>query len=97
MKFLHLTFHFQYSDFIEELLDEHGVQDYARYSMVEGKDEEGKHFGSQVYPGSASVVQAQVPDDTVEELLDDLRAFRDEREAHQHLEALILPVEQRLT
>lgn len=96
MKFLHLTYHFQYTEAIEVILDDHDIQDYTRYSMVEGKDDQGKHFGSQVYPGNVSVVQAQVPKSVIEDLLDDLREFRDQNQAHEHLEALILPIERRL-
>jgi hypothetical protein len=96
VKFLHLTYHFQYTDLIEDLLDYHNIQDYTRYSMVEGKDDQGKHFGTQVYPGNTSVVQAQVPEESVDPLLSDLREFRDEKKAHEHLEALILPIERRL-
>jgi hypothetical protein len=43
-----------------------------------------------------TVVQAQVDSSQLEPLLRDLAAFRDERPAHAHLEALVLPVERRL-
>jgi hypothetical protein len=61
--------------------------------MIEGRDRDGKHYGSQVYPGSVVVVQAQVPAVRVDALLDDLRRFRDAKPAHAHLCALVLPVE----
>lgn len=96
MKFLHVTYHFEYSAAIEAILDEHEIEDYARYSMMEGKDEEGKHFGTQVHPGNVSVIQAQVPEEGLDELLESLREFREEKEVHQHLEALVLPIERRL-
>jgi len=96
MKLLHVTYHFQYSDFIEELLDNHEIKNYTRYPMVEGKDNQGKHFGTQVHPGNTSVVQAQVPEEGLDELLEDLREFRDAKQAHKHLDALVLPVERSL-
>ena len=96
MKLLHLSFHFEYAETIEPLLDRHGIGDYARYSMVEGKDGDGKHFGTQVFPGNVTVIQAQVPDEKVEALLKDLQAFRRAKDAHRHLQALILPVERSL-
>ena len=96
MKLVHVTFHFEYTEAIEDILDEHEIQDYARYGMMEGRDEKGKHFGSQVHPGNVSVVQAQVPEQTLDGLLEDLKKFRETREAHEHLEALVLPVERRL-
>lgn len=96
MKFLQLTYHFEYDTNIEEILDRHDVTDYVRVSMVEGRDEEGKHFGSQVHPGNTSLIQAQVDEDTVDPLLEDLGEFKREKQAHQHLEAVILPVERRL-
>jgi hypothetical protein len=58
VKFLHITYHFEFSDRIEALLDRHDIQDYVRYAMVQGKDRDGKHYGTKVYPGSAEVVQA---------------------------------------
>jgi len=96
MKLLHLSFHFEYAEFIEPILDRHDIKDYARYSMVEGKDRNGKHFGTQVFPGNVTVIQGEVPDEKVDALFRDLLAFREEKEAHHHLEALILPVERRL-
>jgi hypothetical protein len=96
MKLLHLTFHFEYGERIEAILDRHEIRDYVRLPMMEGKDLEGKHYGSQVFPGSTSVVQAQVPEDKVEGVFEDLRAFKEERRSHRHLEALLLPVEARL-
>ena len=97
MKLLHLSFRFEFTDRIEVLLDRHNVRHFVRYPMVEGKDRDGKHFGGKVFPGSVSVVQAQVEDEKVEGLLEDLRSFREEKKAHRHVEALILPVERRLS
>lgn len=96
MKFVHITFHFEYSDEIERILDRHEVENFVRYPMLEGKDRDGKHYGSQVYPGSTTVVQAQIPEGRLDDVMDDLRAFRQEKTAHLHLEAVILPIEKRL-
>jgi len=96
MKFLHVTFHFEYGDAIEGILDRHGIRDYVRYPMMEGKDAEGKHFGSQIFPGSTSVVQALLPDGSTEPLLGDLRRFKQEKSSHKHLQAVVLPVERSL-
>ena len=98
MKLLHVSFHFEYAEIIEQILDRHGVDDYTRYSMIEGKDRDGKHFGTQAFPGSVTVIQAQVPDDRekVDALFRDLQAFREEKDAHRHLQVLLLPVERRL-
>jgi hypothetical protein len=96
MKLLHLTFHFEYTDYIEAILDRHAVGAYARYPMVEGQDGDGKHFGTQVFPGNVTVVQAQIAEDRIESLFADLQKFRAEKDAHRHLQALILPVERQL-
>ncbi|MBS3733036.1 MAG: hypothetical protein KGY42_09020 [Desulfobacterales bacterium] len=96
MKFMHITFHFEYADNIEQILDRHEIENFVRYPMREGRDRDGKHYGTQVYPGSTTVVQAQVPDDQVADMLRDLKAFRDKKNSHRHLEALVLPIEQRL-
>ncbi|MFW5908206.1 MAG: hypothetical protein ACOCR8_01085, partial [Desulfosalsimonas sp.] len=69
---------------------------FVRYPMLEGKDSEGKHYGSQVYPGSTTVVQAQIPEDRLKEVMEALRAFKEEKTAHRHLEAVVIPIETRL-
>ncbi|MCF7855869.1 MAG: hypothetical protein K9N51_13805 [Candidatus Pacebacteria bacterium] len=93
MKFLHLTFHFEYSDPMERMLDKHGVTDFVRYPMIEGKDCDGKHFGTQVYPGNVAVIQALVEEESLSDLLDELRAFRDEKRTRHHLRAVVLAVD----
>jgi hypothetical protein len=96
MKFLHVTYHFEYADAIEEILDRHDIENFTRYSMMEGRDSDGKHFGTQVYPGNVSVVQAQVPEGILDDLMQSLRDFRDAEASHNHLEAVVLPIERRL-
>ncbi|MCF8110584.1 MAG: hypothetical protein K9J85_03755 [Desulfobacteraceae bacterium] len=96
MKFVHITFHFEYAEEIEKILDRHRVENFVRYPMLEGKDRDGKHYGSQVYPGSTTVVQAQVPEDSLDDVMEDLKAFREEKTAHRHLEAVVIPIEKRL-
>jgi hypothetical protein len=96
VKFVHISFAFEYMDEIEALLDRHGIGNYVRYPRVHGKDPRGKHFGSQVFPGNFTVVQALVEDEAVAALLGELREFRDARAAHKGTEAVVLPIEQRL-
>lgn len=96
MKFLHITYHFEFSDRIEELLERHEIPDYVRYAMVQGKDRDGKHFNTKVHPGSAEVVQAQVPEDALEGLLTDLERFKNAEKSHRHLTVLVLAVEKAL-
>lgn len=96
MKLMHITVHFEYSDSVEAVLDNHKIRDFARYAMREGKDRDGKHYGTQVFPGNTTVYQAQVPDEQVDAIFEDLKAFKYGKPAHKHLEALVLPVEKRL-
>ena len=96
MKLLYLSFHFEYAEIIDAILDRHGLSDYVRYSMVEGKDRDGKHFGTQVFPGNVTVIQAHIQEDKIDALFNDLQVFRKEKDAHRHLTALILPVERQL-
>lgn len=97
MKFLHVTVRFEYAEPVGRILDRHDVDHYVRARQLEGRDRDGKHFGTQVFPGSVSLLQAQVPEDVLDGLLEDLRAFRDESDAHAHLEAVVLPIERRLS
>ncbi len=94
MKLVHITFRFEYVDHVERILDDSGVEDYVRYPMVEGKDQDGKHFGSQVFPGSVTVCQALVKEDLVQGLMQRLEEFRMRKSSHRHLRAAVMPVEQ---
>jgi hypothetical protein len=96
LKLVHITFPFEYAGAIERLLDGQPITEYVRYPLVDAKDDEGKHFGSQVFPGNAAVVVAQIEERDVDALFDALRTFRDEKPAHRTLRAVVLPIERRL-
>jgi len=42
------------------------------------------------------VIQAQVPDDSVESLLAELNEFKKAAESHRHINAVMLPIEEYL-
>ena len=94
MKLVQITFRFEFSDSIEEILDRNGIANYVRAPLVDSRDREGKHFGTKIFPGNGTLVLAQVEDGGVDGLLKDLRGFREEKDTHRHLRALILPVEE---
>ena len=96
MKLLCIVFHFEYAEDIEAILDKHNIQDFVRYPMLESKDIDGKHFGTQVYPGNSSVVQALVDTESVQLLLNDLQTFKQAKSSQSHLQAFVVPIEQRL-
>lgn len=96
MKLLQLSFHFEFTDNVEEILHRHGLRDFIRYPRVDGRDEDGMHDGSRVHPGNLTVIQAPVSEEDVDAVLDDLKRFRDERKAHQHLQAFVAPIEKTL-
>ena len=93
MKLLHLTHRFEFTDRIDDLLQQHDIVRFVRYPMVQGRDRDGRHNGTKVFPGSLTVVQAHVPDDRAEALAEALRKFREQKEAHRHVEGLFLVVE----
>lgn len=93
MKLLIVNFHFEYADDVEAILDRHGVASYVRYPMMEAKDRDGKHYGTQTFPGNTSIMHARVEDGEVDAVLADLRRFREQRTAHAHVEAIVLPIE----
>lgn len=96
MKLMHITFHFEFTENIEEILDANRIENYVRYPLVQGRDREGKHLGNQAFPGSITVIQAQMPEDKIGPVFEALKEFKEAKNAHQHLEALVLPVEDRL-
>lgn len=89
---LHLCVQDQYSPAIEAILDRHRLQHWVRYDAIAGRDSDGKHQGSQVFPGSLSVVQATLAGADAPALLADLQGFRQAKAAHAHLHAILLPV-----
>ncbi|MFW6067004.1 MAG: PG0541 family transporter-associated protein [Myxococcota bacterium] len=93
MKLVHITFQFQFTDAVEAMLAEHHVGDYVQHPRAVGHDRDGRHDGSQAFPGHLTTVEALVDDPVVPALLDDLRRFRDAKPAHAHLRAVVLPVE----
>jgi hypothetical protein len=96
MKLVQITFRFEFSDDIEEILDNHGIADFVRTPFVDSRDRDGKHFGTKIFPGHGTLIQALVEEDAVVPLLEDLRGFREEKESHRHLRTLVLAVEQLL-
>ena len=93
MKLLHLTYHFEFSDRIEKILDAREIQNYVRYTSVEAKDRDGRQYGTKVFPGHSTVVQAQVPDESAESLMGALKDFKEAAESHHHINAVMLQVE----
>jgi len=94
MKLVQISFHFEYADRIEALLEQHEVPHFIRHPRVQGLDVDGRQYGSKVFPGHMMVIQARLDDDRIEPLLETLEEFRTDKTSHAHLEALVLPVEQ---
>lgn len=95
-KLVQIHVHFEYTEAIERILDHHEIVEAVRYPMMEGRDHEGKHYGTQVFPGNVTVVQAVVEENALDDLFADLERFRTAKAAHDHLQALVLPIERRL-
>ncbi|MDT8444202.1 MAG: hypothetical protein RQ722_07935 [Desulfuromonadales bacterium] len=93
MKLVQLSFHFEYADRIETLLDEHQVAHFIRHPRVQVLDADGRQYGSKVFPDHMMAIQARVDDERVEKLLEDLKAFRQDKTSHEHLEAVVIPIE----
>lgn len=96
MKLVHVSFQVQYTDLVEEILARQGLRAWARFGRVAGRDCDGRHEGSQAFPGNLTVIQAQVPDARVDTVLEALEEFRGTKRSHRHLEALVLPVERKI-
>jgi hypothetical protein len=94
VKLLYLSFPFQHTEAVESILRRHPLGNYVVYARVAGRNEEGRHDGSQAFPGSLAVIQAQLMEEDLEGLLKDLRAFREEKKKNRFLQALTIPVEQ---
>ena len=97
MKLVQVNFHFEYAEEIDAVVERREVAGYVRYPRIVGYDTEGKHDGTQVFPGNTAVIQALVEDAAVDGLLEELARFRAEKRAHEHLEAFVMPVERRLS
>ncbi|MCC5888801.1 MAG: hypothetical protein JJT88_20370 [Gammaproteobacteria bacterium] len=95
-KLVQIHVHFEYTEAIEAILDRHEITEAVRYPMMEGRDQDGKHYGTQVFPGNVTVVQAVVDESGLDDLFAELERFRSSKAAHAHLQALVLPIERRL-
>lgn len=79
MHLVQITFHFEFWENIEAILDEQQIDHFVRFPAVQGKDSEGKHYGTQVFPGSVSLLQAHVESENIDSLFEALQSFREER------------------
>jgi len=93
MKLVLVTYRFEYEDRIEAILDAAEVVNFIRIPMAQGGDADGRHFGTQVHPGHMSQVQALLDDSGAKTLLEQLRSFKQEKQAHEHLVAACVQVE----
>lgn len=93
MKLVLVSVQFQYADRIASILEGLEIQDYVRHSRVDGRDSDGRHDGSQVFPGHVTAFQILVDDEGVKELLEALREFREGRSTQQHLRAAVVALE----
>ena len=96
MKLVHVTVQVQYAEDVGEILRRHELRSWTRHDRIAGRDLDGRHDGSQAFPGNMALFQAQVADDDVSAVLDDLEKFRTAKRVHHHIEALVLPVERRI-
>lgn len=93
MRWLQLTFQSQYREPVEAILERHGLPHRVRHHRIAGRDRDGRHEGSQAFPGQVSLIEGRVPEEALDGLLEELEAFRKAKTAHEHLEAVVLPVE----
>jgi hypothetical protein len=96
MKLVHIVVQVQYTEAVEAILVAREVAAWTRNLRVAGRDRDGRHEGSQAFPGQLAAFVARLDDGRVDGLLESLREFRDARTTHGHLEAYVLPVEHAL-
>ena len=93
MKLVHVTFQIQYVDAVEAILERRGLGSWVRSGRIGGRDRDGRHDGSQAFPGNVTVIRALIRDEEVEGLLEELERFREDKSSHRHLVAAVLPVD----
>lgn len=96
MKQVQVTVQSEYADLIREIFEQQEINYYVLIPRAEGRNRDGRHEGTQVFPGTLMLALVRVADDRVDSLLEKLREFRDEKAAHRHLEALVLPIDKQL-
>jgi hypothetical protein len=94
MKLVMIAYRFEYNERVEQILSANQIQDFILHPSAQGSEQDGKHYGNKVHPGLMAQVWVRVRDDALDGLLDDLRAFKEQKSAHGHLTALVLGVEQ---
>jgi hypothetical protein len=93
MKLLRVTVRFEYAGPVESIFVEAGVEDFVWWPRLRGSDQQGRHYGNQVFPGHLSLIEALVSEQLLDTILERLEQFRCQRPSHQHLRAAVLPVE----
>ena len=94
MKSIFISFHAQYAERIEGLLENAGVKEYIEIPKALGGDTTGKYFDSQIWPGYYSAIfMFALDDELAEEVFNNLTEFKEEREAHKHMRIVRFCVE----
>jgi len=96
MKQVQISAQSEYADLIRNIFEHQSIDYYVLIPRTEGRNRDGRHEGTQVFPGTLMLAFVRVADDQVDSLLEKLAAFRDEKTAHRHLEAIVLPIDKQL-
>ncbi|TVM14684.1 hypothetical protein DPQ33_16885 [Oceanidesulfovibrio indonesiensis] len=96
MKLVMITYRFEYNESMERILSRHGLVNYIRIPQAQGADRDGKHDGSKIFPGHMAQVWIQAQEEDVDALLGDIEEFKNARQAHKHVTAMVLGVEKHL-
>ncbi|MDY6842774.1 MAG: hypothetical protein SVW57_01595 [Thermodesulfobacteriota bacterium] len=94
MKSIFISFHSQYAERIEGILENVGVKEFIEVPKAVGGDITGKYFDTQVWPGYYSAIFIfALNDDAADEVFNKLKEFKEAREAHKHINIVRFCVE----
>lgn len=75
------------------VLDEAGISAYTKFTGATGTGRHGHRFGTQIWPGTNSLLWIALPDERVEGLVEQLRRLKESYLKSPALQIFVFPVE----
>jgi len=93
MKLVLIAYNEALDEEVGDLLEEHGVEGYTKWTKVYGKGRSsGPHLGTHVWPKANNVLALVIDEEAAEKIVEGVRKLR-ERLAREGIKAFVIPCE----
>jgi len=93
VKFVKIIYHSQFNEAILDILKKLNIHIFVDCQKVCAEDENGRHFGDKIWPGTDCILSTPVSDEKAEELFNAVLSFKGADPRRKHIRILVLPVE----